>query len=159
MPAHSKEVSGDSEKVVAVDASSDDFSLLLSIINIETTAKYAKWSQLENVIELGSRYKFLRLPELIRYHVRQNITGGCAWEIFVFASNNDFADLAKLAITNLANSNFFRGKQAKDIKAATFRGVPGAYASAFVNALNDNPCQKGWNHDNRWACIAKDFDP
>jgi hypothetical protein len=157
MPAYSAELSGKSENKIDLNADSRDFVNLLEVIDTEQKASAISWVRLRAVIALGAHLRFLRLPELIRHRVVDSIDGGSAWEIFEYACQHDYTDLAKLAISQMSRSKQLRNLNTRDFPSSRFGEVPGEYVSAFLKALSRNPWQRGMCHMDRWAEIAKDF--
>jgi hypothetical protein len=105
MPEHTRELSGQSEKVVHLDIDSERFAKLLRFLNDGPEARAElDWPTLEAIVETGDRYESDIVPELVARGAVSVLpddrhTFSEPFSIFKFAAQNDFYDLAKFAIS------------------------------------------------------------
>jgi hypothetical protein len=99
MPSPQDSPAGESHSVINLDCKADDLALVLNLID-KSDCGNSDWAQLEIALQIGERYQFKHLPDLVRLRASHCISGSTAVDIFQFAGLNGFHDLARLAIAS-----------------------------------------------------------
>lgn len=163
-----KKLCGDSPEEINLDASPEDFALLLDLIDYQPIGESYSWPELEKVVILGVKYQFFHLCRLVIGHIHDCPPIGNPWTVFVLASELEVFPLAKAACGNLGRSHLWYADE-KGVIARDIAGATGLYAAAPLRAIALNVSAEKrwvWNPfgDTReirgtdWAGVSKDFD-
>jgi len=106
MPPHSDDAVSNSEKLVHLDYDSTEFDVLLALINKTRKPTSYGWTELSILLEIGGRYHFTHIPDLVHQPASYCLNGGNATDIYQFASINGSPDLARYSIVKFADSEF-----------------------------------------------------
>jgi len=168
MPEHDEKLCGDSAKELNLDASPEDFALLLNLIDHRPITGSHSWPDLGTVMDLGNKYQFFHLCQLVTGHVSHHSPTGNPWTVFALASQLNLSALAKTALGDFGRSHLWyadeKGARAKDMDGAT-----GVYAAALLRAIDLNVgVESRWVHHPfgeprrirgiDWAGVSRDFD-
>ena len=161
MPEHTRELSGQSEKVVHLDIDSERFAKLLRFLNDGPEARAGlDWSSLEAIADTSDRYQFDIVPELVARCAVSVLrddrhTYSEPLSIFRFAAQNDFYDLAKFALLFCYATELQGTKHLREVRCQWFDGVSGRYVAALLSAMatsgDGDDC---WD----WRLISAEFD-
>jgi hypothetical protein len=156
MPPHTDGIVGDGSKDIHLDCPSNDFALLLGLITRSRDADSYHWRELDIIINIGRRFHFVHIPDLVRHPASHCITVLNAATVFKFASHHQFFDLAKIAIARFAYQ--FPGYDYADMPLDVCDDIPGRYAAALIRAIAANPYVEEEDVDLRWGRISAAFD-
>lgn len=157
MPSHSASPVGESAKLVHLDCASSDLDLILKLIDKVDCGTLA-WTRLAHILQIGERYQFKHIPDLVRQRASDCIRELTAVEIFQFAAVNDYRDLAKLAIIGFAKVNGTYAQTYDKIPLSMLDRVPARYAVSLVVAMAKNPDSIFPTYALRWEQISNAFN-
>jgi hypothetical protein len=157
MPTHSASPVGDSPKMIHMDCTSIDFGPLLTVI--DKGANYSpNWNQIIRILDIGKRYQFKHVPDLVRYHVTRCLGGHNAKAIFQFAGSNEYPDLARAAIAEFGGDSSIKDQNFDEITLSICDGIPGRYGAALLVAMSKYTYSRNTYEPNRWQKISGAFD-
>jgi len=168
MPDHDEKLCGDSPKEINLDASPEEFAHLLDVIDHRLMAKSYSWPELGSVMDLGVKYHFFHLCQLVIGQIDDYQPMGDPWPVFALASQLDLPNLAKLALADFGQSHIGYTDE-HGVKARDMEGATGVYAAALLRAIglnvdadlrqvSDLMGNEGWIRETDWAGVSRDFD-
>lgn len=134
MPDHDEKLCGASPSIVQFDVDPAPFALLLNMIDNRIIDTPHTWPEYAAVIELGVKYGFIHLVPLFLRYTKSNKPIGNPWFVFVVASRHDIPELARWALANFDDSQFW-ARYASTITPKDMEQLSGKYATAFIRAL------------------------
>jgi hypothetical protein len=147
----------DGERRIWLDCKAGTFDSLIRILTKDSTHEPYNWVSLRKIADLGERFQFFHIANLIRPHVYSCIDGKSAWDIIVFASQNKFHDLLKLAIVALHRHEWYQRNQ-DSMPIRFLEQLPRDYAIAFVAAVSRHRDDGFDNTEDRWRKISESFE-
>jgi hypothetical protein len=161
MPEHSSELFRQSEKIVHLGVDSERFAKLLSFLNDGPQARARlDWPSLKAIAETGERYQFDVVPDLVARGavslLRSRRILSIPYDIFKFAAQHDYYELARLAILSFGDSTEFQDvSEISELDAECFDGVSGKYVAVFFQAMAATPATDDRNWD--WDKTSAEF--
>jgi hypothetical protein len=76
MPDHYEKLCGDSAKEINLDASPEDFALLLNLIGHRPINMSHSWPELAKIMDLGDKYQVFHLCQLVIGHINDHSPTG-----------------------------------------------------------------------------------
>jgi hypothetical protein len=155
MPDHSKDLSGDSEKVVYLEAKPDTLAKLFNFLRDRTDYE---WWELDPIAKLGARYQFYHLPILVLSSamslLQSGRSHGSSFAIFAFAAERELLHFAAHAILYFDYTSQLEDiRTAKDVGATDFKGIPGHYTAALLSAMSESNADS----PQYWADVSASF--
>lgn len=144
------------EKLVNLECDSEDFALLLALINKTPEDDSDTWEDLSSVLQVGKRYHFIHIPDLVRRAASNCLDGTNATAIFQFAAARGYPDLAKYAIVKFAESKF-NNHEPKNVPLYFYDKIAPRYAAALVDAMSQYPLNRNSDRHKRWQNISLAF--
>lgn len=157
MPSHAASPVGDSPKMIDMNCKSHHLALLLGMID-KTGQQPSDWNQLTRILEIGERYQFKHVADLVRHRAGVFVNASNAEDILKFAGSHDFPDLAQTAIVGFGRHVLMRDVDYDEVHFSLFRGVPGRYGAAFIVAMAKHKKVRGLSDVTRWQRISAAFD-
>ena len=157
MPTPEDSPAGESHSLINLDCDANDLALVLNLID-KSNCGNPQWAQLQIALEIGERYQFKHLPDLVRLRASHCITGSTAVDIFQFAGLNGFHDLARLAIASFWKNSHLIVKDYDTIPQYVCDNIPGRYGAALIVAVAKHPRVKGCDPQDRWERIGGSFN-
>jgi len=162
MPEHSKELSGNSEKIVHLDVDAEQWADLLNFLNNGAEArKLLRWWKLEVIVKTGLLYEFDSVVDMVcqaGFRLLPEIHCNSHLEIFRFAAQHDHLALATYAVSFLGDSDLADCKHPRDISGHHFHDIPGRYTAALFKAMIDLPRPHSTLAGQDWQIISHQFD-
>ena len=157
MPSPQDSPAGESHSVINLDSQADDLALVFNLID-KSDSGNSHWAHLEIALQIGERYQFKHLPDLVPLRASHCITGSTAVEIFQFASLNGFHDLARLAVASFWKDCNLIIKDYDTLPPYVCDNVSGRYGVALIVAMAKHPRVKGLVPQERWERIGGCFN-
>jgi hypothetical protein len=154
MPENSKELCGDSQTVVHLEARSWAMAGLLSFLKTRVSQD---WDRLLAATDLGARYQFDMLDDLVTGFAMRELAGDGikdSFEIFIFAAKQRLPNLAQNAIKCFEHTRIGSG-EVDHIYSSEFQDIPGEYTAALFIAMMR--CPLGHSGSRNWLAVADAF--
>lgn len=133
---------------------------LLDVLTLPNPSPITLWAHVEDLLELGRRYQFERLPRLVALQIVPCLRRD-AWKVFVFASQHDIYLLAKTAAVKLhtdTTSPFDHKTTADKLQGHWLANVPSAYCIGLAQAIAKNTVGTGRNVQVNWEGVGASFE-
>lgn len=141
--------------MIDIEGDGRTFARLLRFTITSPTMEYNKWTYIADILELGQRYQFDKLPRLIVPYINPCLDTS-PWEVFVFASQHNFEWLARSAVSQLGKSSYWSLKTIRKLDESQFVNVPYNYTVAFIRAMASALCESPLDTVN-WPSAATAF--
>lgn len=137
-----------------IEGTASALSNLLNQVTLPTPPYISDWATAHPVIQLGERYQFDHLHSILAQSI-QNCRQTHPMEVFIYASQHDLEQLAKLSVESLPNSSDWRLRRIREIRESHFVGAKVSYTVALVRAMRVGEKQGSEYID--WGTAARAF--
>lgn len=148
------------QSAIVIDGDSMTLGHLLDAVTYSTRPLPKTWSDVQRVLDLGTRYQFDPLPQIIAPRIDPaRFAGDDPWFIFRFASRYRFTALARDAVAHLGGSWNWDRVTFDGLAVSLFSAIPAEYAVALVKALGRRHIQDSRDKTGvtDWVRVAQHF--
>ena len=156
MPSSVDSPSAETTNLVHLDCDSEDLALVLKCCD-KIDCEAPSWEHLMRAFELGERYQFKHISDLVRSRAIGYIDEPTVVPLFQFAAKNDYLDLAKHAIAAMSKVIGIRRKDFNEIPEWVYGCVPSKYGVALILSIERHRETRSLPDDVRWRRISAEF--
>jgi hypothetical protein len=142
--------------LIHLDCDSGDLALLLKYSD-KLYSGAPSWERLMRVVELGERYQFKHISDMVRSRAIVYTSEPTIIPLFQFAAKTNYLDLARYAIAAMAGATAICRKDADAVPIWVYEYVPCRYGVALILAIAKHKEQRNVPDDVRWNRISADF--
>ena len=157
MPASVDSPSAETTSLVHLDCDSEDLALVLKCCD-KIDCEAPSWDHLMRAFELGERYQFKHISDLVRSRAIGYIDEPTVVPLFQFAAKNDYLDLAKHAIAAMSKVIALRRKDFNEIPLSIYECLPCRYGVALILSIEKHRDSGSVPDEVRWKKISAEFN-